>query len=380
MNKNPLSIYVHIPFCAGKCRYCDFYSVKYNHLLAADYIQALVSEWDLLCSRYNLAENEISTIYFGGGTPSILPDHLWEEIFNTFISKLNLNNSTEFSVECNPESFSDQKAFLLNTIGVNRLTFGIQSLSDRELSFMGRVHSATRALEVLNSPSLSNFRTIGADLIYGIPGQSLSSFADTLIQTLSSPFVNHLSAYELTINTHTPFGRHHKILPLPEEDETAEMMQLVRSQCIKHGFEQYEISNFSKPLFHSRHNEAYWDHRTYIGLGCAAHSYLHPQRWSNQNDVILYMKKIAGGELPFEEIEKIDPSTLAQEMIFLGLRRTKGIDEIKFEQNTGMPFSRWVNKENLEKFISLEWIVYDKPYWRPTEKGLLFADGMAVEL
>ncbi len=375
-----LSIYIHIPFCVSKCRYCDFYSTKYDSSLADRYIDALAVEWDLVCREKRLNAPQIVTVYFGGGTPSLLSLNQWEKIGGSLLSRFNRDFLVEFSVECNPDSFSAEKASLLLQLGVNRLTFGVQSLCDRELRAAGRVHDAQTALNVLHQQCLKKFHSVGVDLIYGLPGQSINSLSMTLQKLTASEYVNHFSAYELTIAESTTFGRHRKILPLPDEDTVYEMTSVVREYLLQKGFEQYEISNFARKNHRCFHNEAYWDHQSYIGLGCAAHSYLHPYRWANVSDLGEYLEKISQNKLPRSFSEFIDTETLAKEMLFLGLRRSDGIDIRVFEERTGKEFSSLVDMKKIEKFISMGWLQYRNSVFLVTSSGLLFADTMAREL
>jgi oxygen-independent coproporphyrinogen-3 oxidase len=375
-----LSIYIHIPFCVSKCRYCDFYSIKYDSSLADHYIDALTEEWELLCREKQLSEPTITTIYFGGGTPSLLSLKQWQKIGESLLCRFNRDSLVEFSVECNPDSFNTELASLLFKLGVNRITFGVQSLCDRELRTAGRVHDAQTALNVLHQQCLKNFHSVGIDLIYGLPGQSVDSLQTTLQELTASEYVNHISAYELTITENTAFGRHSRILPLPDEDTVYEMTSMVRDYLLQKGFEQYEISNFAKKNYRCIHNEAYWDHRNYIGLGCAAHSYLHPYRWANVSNIEEYLKGISENKLPNSFNEFIDTETLAKEMLFLGLRRTDGINIGVFEERTGREFNALVDIKKIEMFISKGWLQHKDSGYLVTSSGLLFADTMAREL
>lgn len=371
-----ISIYIHIPFCLSKCRYCDFYS-ETEQATVDRYIEALGQEWKIVSDRKNLADKKIRTMYFGGGTPSLLTCSQWERIGEIFTSKTTEN--FECTVECNPDSFSAELSYFLAGTGVTRLTFGIQSLNDRELRFLGRRHSALKAYQVLNDNSLDMFESIGADLMYGIPGQTLESFDNSIIRVLGSSYVKHLSAYELTVNPSTPFGRHISILPLPDEETVVEMTKLVLARANEFGLDQYEISNYAKPGFSCRHNEIYWEHEPYIGIGCAAHSYQHPYRWSNVKSIDQYLKKLNNGELPVESTEYIDNSTLAREMVFLGLRRISGINTELFEEKTGINLFETIGKEKLQKFQMKGLVKYSHPNISLTNEGLLFADAISRE-
>ncbi len=344
------------------------------------YIDALAIEWDLVCREKQLSEPQIVTIYFGGGTPSLLSLKQWKKIGESLLSRFNRDGLIEFSVECNPDSFSEELASLLIELGVNRITFGVQSLCDRELKAAGRAHDSQTALNVLHQHYLNNFRSVGIDLIYGLPGQTIDSLSMTLQKLTTSEYLNHCSAYELTIAGNSPFGRHHRILPLPDEDTVYEMTSVVRSFLTQKGLEQYEISNFARDNYRCIHNETYWDHRSYIGLGCAAHSYLHPYRWANIANVGEYLKRISENKLPKSFNEFIDTDTLAREMLFLGFRRTDGIDIEVFEQKTGKKFATLVDMEKIEKFVYNGWLKCKNTRYLVTPSGLLFADAMARDL
>lgn len=379
MVDSAISLYIHIPFCRSKCRYCDFYSIK-DDSDADRYIRALSGEWRNVKLKHDLGNVKIKTVYFGGGTPSLLPIESWRKLGDLFISGSDLSDNYECSVECNPDSFTPELAAVLAEIGVTRLTFGIQSLNDGELRILGRRHSLQRALEVINHKSLDMFKSVGADLMYGIPGQSVFSLENSLDNVLSSPYIKHLSAYELTIGSSTSFGRHLSMLPLPDEDIVLEMTMSVLEKTTKSGMIQYEISNYAKPGNSCMHNECYWDHSDYIGLGCAAHSYLDSQRWSNVKNVNEYINSIEYDRSPVAGIERIDSKTLAKEMVFLGLRRVCGINEDDFEEKTGFNFKEYADKEKLDLFQKQDLLDYSKPWWRLTGKGLLLADGISREL
>ena len=371
------SLYIHLPFCRSKCRYCDFYSVAGADGLIDGYLRAVAREWDL---RTKERAVELTSLYIGGGTPSLLSVAQWEYFGELLLGHLPLVSGAEWTVECNPDSFADEKGRLFAAMGVNRLTIGIQSLADRELTLAKRPHSSSLALEVLGSEVLSRFRSVGVDVMFGLPGQTTASFTATLQTLLKKTAVKHLSAYELTLAPDTPFGRHRSLLPLPSEDTVSSMVDTLVELTETHGFRQYEISNFSRSGHECRHNKGYWAHEPYLGLGCAAHSYVHPVRSWNVGDIATYCSLIEKGVLPVEREELLSSDMVAKEMLFLGLRRVEGIDEHLFEAKTGMPFTGRVSKSLLEKFCLEGLLVREPLCWKPTEKGLLFADYMAREL
>ena len=394
-----LSLYIHIPFCISKCRYCDFYSVPLsdNSPLVNQYIDALSKELEFYKYSGILDDKFIDTIYIGGGTPSLLNVDSWERLDKLLFSAFNKPQLKEWSVECNPESFTIEKARAYADSGVTRLTFGVQSLNDAELSICGRAHGAERALEVLKYDCLNDmFDSIGVDIIYGLPGQTVNTLDYTLSSILSIPSVKHISAYELTIAKNTPFGRHKKILPLPSEELSAAMYELIGKRCAERGMRQYEVSNYALPGFESIHNKAYWSHKPYIGLGASAHSYIHPKRWSNVADVnhyILSMSSISYGMLKISDVSKIPPNTgavefeetlspseLSREIIFLGLRNADGIDEEDFFAKTGTELRADGRGELLQKYADSGLLERAGKKYIPTSRGMLFADMMAREL
>ncbi len=376
----PLSLYIHFPFCTKKCRYCDFYSISTASETIEPYINALKTEWEQIKRKYLLENTVIRTIYCGGGTPSLLSVEQWQLFCAEIIENLTITNDAERTIECNPDSFSTEKAETWLDSGVNRITIGVQSLNKRGLTALGRVHTAENALDVLSNPALKRFDSVGVDIMYGIPGQSLNSLAYTLEEIFSYKNIHHLSAYELTIEKYTPFGRHSKLLPLPSEDSVAEMTQLILSESRKHGFERYEISNYSKPGFECRHNMAYWDHSPYIGLGAAAHSYIDNHRYANVKSVDAYIQKCATGELPAEFSETINLETLAREMIFLRLRTREGLDENRFQKLTGRTFTSPEREKRLAELAEAKYLDYTPPFWRLTDSGMLIADAVTRRL
>jgi oxygen-independent coproporphyrinogen-3 oxidase len=374
------SLYVHVPFCVRKCNYCDFYSEPPGPRAADDFIDALLAEWALAKENYRLEGIPVETLYFGGGTPSILSLRQWKRIIEGLAGKLHFTRDYEWSIECNPDSFSPETASLWLDSGVTRLSIGVQSLVDDELALMGRVHNARQALDLLENPILLKFESIGADLMYGVPGQTAESFAGSLDAVLAASAVSHLSAYELTISQATDFGRRGNRLPFPSDETTTAMTELLLQKTAAASFERYEISNWCRPAHQCRHNEAYWRHKPYLGLGPAAHSYLAPRRFSNVNSLAEYCAALRAGTLPTGFSETIDTAALSREMIFLGLRTAEGVSELDFRSMTGADFSSPSRSDALQAFIKKGMMEYAPPFWRLTDQGMLFADGVAREL
>jgi oxygen-independent coproporphyrinogen III oxidase len=375
-----LSLYLHIPFCARKCRYCDFYSVPYDEPRADEYLAALAKEISLYDNDPEIHTATLHTVYIGGGTPSILSVGQLRELCGLVRNSFAFANNLEWTVECNPDSFTREKASVFLENGVTRLSFGMQSMNDKELALLGRVHSSTRCKEILYDPMLAEFASIGIDLMYGLPGQTIGSLAESLDMIFAAPRVSHISAYELTIASQTPFGRHRSLLPLPGRERMEAMTETLWNTLEVNGFEQYEVSNFARVGHKCRHNGAYWDHGPYLGLGCAAHSFIESKRWGNMKDISGYCSMVKDGSFPRDFHELIDTKCMAFEMLFLGLRRVKGIDENDFRKRCGVEFVDYVNCEKLDLFEKQGLLAYKKPFWVPTKRGLLMADGMAREL
>ena len=378
---NPLSLYVHVPFCAKKCRYCDFYSVPYDTSLAGIYLGTLAKEIDLCKKKHEFdGSPRIQTVFIGGGTPTVLSAGQLRALCRLLRTNFSFSKDYEWTVECNPDSFTNEKASVLRSEGVTRLTFGIQSLDDRELAFLGRVHTAERCRETLSSPALNKFLSIGVDLMYGLPGQTAGTLECSLEQIAGSPYVKHISAYELTVADGTPLGRRRSLLPLPGDETMSAMTGRLWDLLEANGFLQYEISNFAKAGHECRHNKAYWDHEPYLGLGCAAHSFLPPERSANIRDVNRYCAMVNDGLLPREFTETLDAEKSGMEILFLGLRTVQGINENVFAEKCGKPLLEFVDKEKIDALVNGGLLYYEKPFWKPTREGLLMADAMTREI
>ncbi len=344
------------------------------------YVDALVKEWKATEERLQLASAGIATLYIGGGTPSILQTRHWDILGESLFRRLNTTPETECTAECNPESFSESKATKWLEQGINRLSIGVQSLQDRELRILGRIHTGEEARSVLASRLLEKFASVGVDVMFGIPGQSRGSLAHTLDELCSVPVIRHISAYELTLHESTRLYKHRKILPLPSEEQTSQMFETVHDVLMGGGFQHYEVSNYARPGFRSRHNQAYWNHRPYIGLGPSAHSFYGGKRWANVSDITEYVRLVEAGQRPVGFEEELTTKQLAEEMVFLRLRTSDGLDQNEFERKTGMSFYCDHRQERLDEFVQEGLLRRQGTTWLPTLKGMLFADGMARRL
>ncbi len=316
-------LYIHIPFCIQKCIYCDFFSVLYDESVAKTYIDALCQE---LYLKKDFSTT-LKSIYIGGGTPSLLPNDCFRQLFNCLRNNFNFSSSAEITVEANPGTINESKINTVLSPGVNRLSIGIQSFNNDELKTLGRIHSsedASRSIEIIKKEGINNF---SVDLMYGIPGQTMDSWHNS-ISTAVGLSPTHISAYELTPEKNTPLYKlikSHKI-DMPDEDLILEMYNHAIDYFASCGYEHYEISNFALPGFKCMHNLNYWDRGEYIGVGAGAHSFINGIRSKNTEDITRYIQDLNSGIIP--EIESVKPTSAEalKEFIFLGLRKTEGIN------------------------------------------------------
>jgi oxygen-independent coproporphyrinogen-3 oxidase len=316
-------LYIHIPFCIRKCIYCDFFSVLYDESVAKTYIDALCQE---LYLKKDFSTT-LKSIYIGGGTPSLLPSDCFRQLFNCLRNNFNSSSSAEITVEANPGTINESKINTMLSLGVNRLSIGIQSFNNDELKTLGRIHSsedASRSIEIIKKEGINNF---SVDLMYGIPGQTMDSWHNS-ISTAVGLSPTHISAYELTPEENTPLYKliqSHKI-DMPDEELILEMYNHAIDYFASCGYEHYEISNFALPGFKCMHNLNYWDRGEYIGVGTGAHSFINGRRSNNTKDITRYIEDLNNGIIPEIESAKPTSAEALKEFIFLGLRKTEGIN------------------------------------------------------
>ena len=291
---------------------------------AARYVKAVCRELEL--RKDYLADAPVTTVYFGGGTPSRLTPQQLGQIISTIDSVIGLKNLQELTVECNPDDITPQFVTALRDLGVNRISMGVQTFNEEMLRFLHRRHTATQALEAVRICRESGIANISIDLMYGLPGQTLEMF-QTDLQTALSAQVQHISSYCLSYEENTPLQalRDQGKLTPADDDLCSQMYTLMCNTLHEGGFQHYEISNFCRPDYHSRHNSSYWDGTPYLGLGAGAHSYNRKSRQWNPSDLDAYMSAIEQGK-PLFESEKLSPTDLYNEKIMLSLRTSKGLD------------------------------------------------------
>jgi len=368
-------LYIHIPFCKSKCSYCDFYSGVQGSL-TDKLVDALQHEIRLRADY--LKGEELQTIYFGGGTPSILTHKQLSDIFATIAEKWNIEKCTEITLEANPDDLSPEKLKELSELPVNRLSIGIQSFHDDELSMLRRRHSAQQAIEAVREAQ-RYFQNISIDLMYGLPGQTISGWKETISQAIALN-IQHISAYHLTYEEGTLLERKRKegrVIPATEETSVA-MYHLLQSILHEGGIRQYEISNFAIPGYYSRHNSSYWDGTPYLGIGPSAHSF---DGVSRQWNVANTAKYISGTEQenPCFEKEILSVTDKYNEMILISLRTTKGISLEAMEKQFGTTAKNKLLKQS-EHFIESGIMFSDNNYLRLSPEGLFLSDGIITEL
>ncbi len=319
--RQPVGIYLHIPFCEKKCSYCDFYSIE-NHSQRSDFIVAITKEIELFGSMHGRLDAD--TIFFGGGTPSLLTPRELETILISLHKAFNITPNAEFTIECNPGVTDVAYLTEYRALGANRLSFGVQSFFEDELRFLSRIHNAQEAVTAVRRARDAGFTNINIDLIYALPGQKEERIPENL-QRASSLGIEHISAYSLIVEPGTPlFAAVSRGDVVPTEDSRqARMYTSVMMLLRKHGYRQYEVSNYAKPGSECKHNLKYWNAQEYTAFGPSAHSYLHGERWWNVSSLSKYISEIREGRLPVSAKERLTFSQMLDEFVFLHLRQGK---------------------------------------------------------
>lgn len=360
-------LYIHIPFCAQKCKYCDFVSFAGKETMADEYIKALKRE----AEEYR--GEKIDTVFIGGGTPSVLTAEQIKEVTRMCFEVFDVFADYEFTIEANPGTLDDSKITAMLEGGINRISVGVQSFNDAELRKIGRIHDAETAYNTIWHLKKMGFLNINLDLMTALPNQSMESLKNTLETAVELP-VSHISAYSLIIEDGTPLEKEYSKgqLVLPDEDADREMYAYTVDFLKKNGFLQYEISNFAKIGYECRHNIKYWTGEKYIGLGTAAHSYNGDARYYNTSDINEY---INGAE---REITPLTREDKISEFIITGLRMNTGISEQVFYERFGTDIMSLYGKE-IERFIGLDLMRYDGERYSLTEKGIDVSNSILCE-
>jgi putative oxygen-independent coproporphyrinogen III oxidase len=368
-------IYVHIPFCIKKCPYCDFYSIT-DQSLKQSFIEALIQEMQMVSNPSLVCD----TLYFGGGTPSVLKAKNIERIIENAYRLFNFLHDTEITIEVNPGTVTNEKLKGYQSVGINRINIGVQSFNDEFLDFLGRIHSSDDADLIIRGARKAGFDNIGIDLIYGIPGQTKKTWLSDLRKAVEFE-PEHLSCYMLTYEKGTPLDRERRQGGFKPASGSllAELFETTMEYLTAHGYVQYEISNFAKNASRiSRHNFKYWSFSPYLGFGPSAHSFIEPRRYWNCRSLKKYIENIKEGRLPVEEKEILSKEQRMMEMIYLGLRKTDGIDIDAIDENLGINFCQMF-AEKIKQLEEDGYILPIQPENRCalSRKGMLFLDSIA---
>ena len=370
-----LGIYIHIPFCASKCAYCDFYSVAGRDKLIPRFHSALIEH--IKESSAQLQDYLVDTVYFGGGTPSYYGAHRLSEIFDALKIYTLVYKAAEVTCECNPDSMTRRELKTLFAAGFNRLSIGAQSANADLLKMIGRRHSWKQVELAMKNARSCGFKNISLDLMYGLPSQSGKDWAETLSRAIElGP--EHLSCYGLKLEEGTPLYSYHDSPLLPNDDEQADMY-LYMVETLEHfGYKQYEISNFSKEGFQSRHNMKYWRLKDYMGYGPGAHSCVGDLRFSYVRNVREYISGLRTEDTIVDEVEKIGLMDRASEYLMLGLRTVRGISEKEYYRLYRSDFAPL--EEQLEEYRSQGLAVCEGERWHLTPSGFLVSNVLIGQL
>lgn len=371
-------LYLHIPFCTSKCHYCDFYSVTALSR-KDDVVQAMVKEIQSETVFLGAAKPALRTLYFGGGTPSLLQSEDFSRLFNAIETSYDLSGLEEVTLEANPDDLTPDYLALLRQFPFNRLSIGVQTLDDEALRRINRRHTAGQAKQAVLDCRTAGFNNLSIDLMYGLPGQTAEQFRQTLNEALTLP-VTHISSYALSWEEGSVLYKElmqGRLQQAPDEVLEACYVEL-NAVLATHGFQRYELSNFAKPGYESKHNSAYWDGTSYLGIGPGAHSYNGSQRRNNRPSIDCYLEGMRVGE-PARELEWLDSNARYNDFIMTGLRTTKGILVKELEKLFGMS-KRYYCLYNARKNLKNGFLVYENERLRLDEKGLFIADDICSDL
>lgn len=384
MSRDPFSLYVHVPFCSKKCPYCDFTTYATPHVPEEEYVEALKQELALYAKHPGFQGRTVGTIFFGGGTPSLLSPQAIGSIINATDDSFGIASGAEITLEANPSIPDLERYRGYRDARVNRVSFGVQSFNDQRLLLLGRDHSADDAKKAVTLCVEAGIENVSVDIIFGVEGQSLDDLRFDLAQAIALP-ITHLSTYSLTIEPGTPFFQRQErgLLKLPADDLVAEMLSEIPRIVAPHGLARYEISNYAKVGAESVHNEGYWTGRDYLGVGAGAHSYLAAyqgerligaNRWSNLALPASYMK-VAGTEGSVSWREALSPESLQFEFLYLRLRRTDGVAPSHFLRLFGISLTERYG-EPLQELEAEGLVTLSEDRVKLTERGIALADSV----
>ena len=372
----PSSLYIHIPFCATKCYYCAFNTYSFHKEQAKTYLDALNIEMQL----YSPQTAPLKTIFIGGGTPSILSANAIEQLFANLLTHFQICPDVEITVECNPGTVDAEKLDVMKNAGVNRLSFGLQSMQDETLQQLGRIHTVEEFLHSYQLAREQGFDNINIDLIFALPNQTIEQWQHTLLETISLE-PEHISTYNLVMEESTQFYDWWKAgkLVLPSEDTEADMFQWTIETLTLHGYKHYEICNFARPNREVKHNLVYWNNQEYVGLGVGACGYVGGVRYANIRGIPPYIEELKQHKKPISETERLTGHAEKAETLMLALRKREGICLADYEQR----FCETIEvtfKDTINKGIDLGLLEQNGTHLRLTQHGLFLANEVFLEL
>lgn len=370
MQKKPTSAYVHIPFCTQICYYCDFSKVFIKNQPVDSYLEHLLEEF----RSYDI--EKLSTLYIGGGTPTALSAPQLEVLLNGLTKNLDLSVLEELTIEANPGDLDADKIAVLKNSAVNRVSLGVQTFDDKMLKKIGRSHLEKDIYENIDRLKLAGFDNISIDLIYALPGQTMEQVKENVAKAIGLD-IPHMSLYSLLLENHTVFMNRMRRgkLPLPKEELEAEMFEYIIAELEQAGFEHYEISNFSKPGFESRHNLMYWDNAEYYGIGAGASGYVNGVRYKNHGPIRHYLSAVEEGNACITEDHLSQKEQMEEEM-FLGLRKKSGVSMARFEEKFGQSFAGLYG-EIVRDLVQQGLMQIEGDHVRMTKRGLFLGDTVA---
>ena len=370
MQKKPTSAYVHIPFCTQICYYCDFSKVFIKNQPVDSYLEHMLEEF----RSYDI--QKLSTLYIGGGTPTALSAPQLEVLLDGLTKNLDLSVLEELTIEANPGDLDADKIAVLKNSAVNRVSLGVQTFDDKMLKKIGRSHLEKDIYENIDRLKLAGFDNISIDLIYALPGQTMEQVKDNVAKAIGLN-IPHMSLYSLILENHTVFMNRMRRgkLPLPKEELEAEMFEYIITELERAGFEHYEISNFSKPSFESRHNLMYWDNAEYYGIGAGASGYVNGVRYKNHGPIRHYLSAVEEGNARITE-EHLSQKEQMEEEMFLGLRKKSGVSMSRFEEKFGRSFEGLYG-EIVRDLVQQGLMQIEGDRVRMTKRGLFLGDTVA---
>jgi oxygen-independent coproporphyrinogen-3 oxidase len=375
-NPTPAGLYIHIPFCQKKCPYCDFYSIT-DASMQQVFVDALLLEMRMTGDL----PLEFDTVYFGGGTPSVLAAAAVDQILQTVRSTYHILTEPEITLEINPGTVTPAQLREYRQSGINRLNIGVQSFREQNLEFLGRLHTVQEARQAIEWARHAGFENVGLDLIYGLPDQTQNSWRRDL-ETAAAYVPEHLACYTLTFESGTPLEKQLREgrIAAPDDERVGELMIFTANFLADRDYARYEVSNYSRGRnLRSRHNSKYWSFAPYLGLGPSAHSFIEPERFWNIADVATYVRRLKDDCLPVDSRETLDREQMMLESVYLGLRTIDGIDVAKFEEKFGVHFNQILGEVTAE-FEDKGWLKMADTRCVLTLQGILLLDTITAAL